>query len=53
VSQVCLLGCEIAGPIAKTRAALSTREWNDAYQAGRNTTIEDALTQAHGAGPPQ
>jgi hypothetical protein len=53
VSQVCLLGCEIAGPIAKARAALSTREWNDAYQAGRNTTIEDALTQAHGAGPPK
>ena len=44
---------EIAEPIAKARAALSTQEWNDAYQTGRNTTIEDALTQAHGAGPPK
>jgi tetratricopeptide (TPR) repeat protein len=43
---------EIAEPIAKARAALSTQEWNDAYQTGRNTTIEDALTQAHGADPP-
>jgi tetratricopeptide (TPR) repeat protein len=44
---------EIAEPIAKARAALSTQEWNDAYQTGRNTTIEDALTQAHGADPPK
>ena len=34
---------EIAEPIAKTRAALTTAEWDDAYQAGFNTTVEDAL----------
>jgi hypothetical protein len=43
---------EIAQPIAKTRAVLSPKEWNDAYQAGRNTTIEDALTEAHAANAP-
>jgi predicted ATPase/class 3 adenylate cyclase len=40
---------DLAEPIAKTRAALTLEEWDDAYQAGRNTTIEDALTEAHAA----
>ncbi len=40
---------EIAGPIAKTRAALSPAEWQAAYQAGRDVTVEDALTKAHAA----
>jgi tetratricopeptide (TPR) repeat protein len=44
---------EIAETIAKTRAALPTQEWNDSYQTGRNTTIEDTLTQAHDADPPK
>lgn len=29
----------------KTRAALSERAWNDAYQSGRNLAIEDALNE--------
>ena len=34
---------EIAEPIANSRAAWSTRDWNDAYQVGRQKTVEDAL----------
>jgi hypothetical protein len=42
---------DIAEPIAKARTALPTQEWNDAHQTGRNTTVEDALNQAHAAEP--
>jgi tetratricopeptide (TPR) repeat protein len=35
---------EIAEPIATTRAALTPEEWQDAYQAGRSTTVDKALT---------
>ena len=38
---------EIAEPIAKTRVALTSHEWEDTYQTGRHTTVEDALTQVH------
>ncbi len=40
---------EMAEPIAKTRAALTSQEWDNDYQTGRNLTVEDALTQAHAA----
>jgi predicted ATPase len=36
---------EIAEPIAKTRTALTAQEWTDTYQAGRNTTVEDAFAE--------
>lgn len=35
---------EIAEPIAATRAALTPEEWQDAYQAGRSTTVEQAIS---------
>jgi predicted ATPase/class 3 adenylate cyclase len=38
---------EIAEPAAKSRTALTAVEWDDAYQTGRNTTVEDALPAAH------
>jgi predicted ATPase/class 3 adenylate cyclase len=34
---------EIDEPIGKTRAALTAEEWNHAYQAGHNTSVEGAL----------
>ncbi|HEV8177313.1 MAG TPA: hypothetical protein VGP44_06445, partial [Gemmatimonadales bacterium] len=40
---------EIAEQVAKTHAALNDQDWEAAYQAGRNTTVEDALRQAHAA----
>jgi predicted ATPase/class 3 adenylate cyclase len=33
----------------KTEAALTASVWNREYEAGRNMTIEDALTKAHAA----
>jgi non-specific serine/threonine protein kinase len=38
---------EVAETIAKTRNSLTSKQWDDAYQAGRNTTIENALSEAH------
>jgi predicted ATPase/class 3 adenylate cyclase len=38
---------ELDEPIGKTRAALTDEEWEVAYQAGRGTTVEDALTEVH------
>jgi hypothetical protein len=38
-----------AEAIAATHAALSDVEWNNLYQSGRNTPLEDALTEAHTA----
>jgi hypothetical protein len=35
---------EIAAPINKTRVALSREEWDAVYSAGRDTSIEDALS---------
>jgi predicted ATPase/class 3 adenylate cyclase len=43
---------QIAEPIAKTRTALLPRDWDDAYQAGRDTTVEDGLREALAADPP-
>ncbi|MET0998825.1 MAG: adenylate/guanylate cyclase domain-containing protein [Marmoricola sp.] len=43
---------EIAGPIAKAREGLSEQTWNQAYQAGRGTTIEAALREAGAVGAP-
>jgi hypothetical protein len=43
---------EIADPIAKTRDGLSEPTWNQAYQAGRASTIEAALREASAAGAP-
>jgi predicted ATPase/class 3 adenylate cyclase len=40
---------EIDEPAAKTHAALTDQDWEAAYQAGRNTTVEDALTEVHAA----
>ncbi len=37
---------DIAGAIAKIRAALGHVEWETAYQIGRDTTVENALTEA-------
>jgi tetratricopeptide (TPR) repeat protein len=37
---------EIAGPIAKTRDGLPEQTWSQAYQAGRESTIEAALREA-------
>lgn len=42
---------EIAEPIAKAHTALTPEEWQDAYRTGRNTTVEDALIQAHAETP--
>ena len=39
----------IAAPITLTRRALGDEDWHAAYQEGRNTTLEEALTQAHTA----
>ncbi|MBA3265855.1 MAG: hypothetical protein H0T14_05695 [Nocardioidaceae bacterium] len=36
---------ELAQPIAKTRSSLSPTEWNAAYQAGRETTVEALLAE--------
>ncbi len=38
---------ELAEPFAKARAGLTTQEWDDAFEAGRNTSVEDALSEAH------
>ncbi len=43
---------EIAESIALAMTRLSTAEWDDAYEAGRNTTVEEALTKARAAGAP-
>jgi predicted ATPase/class 3 adenylate cyclase len=43
---------EMAEPIAKTRTALRPDEWDDAYQAGGSTSVEDALGEALAADPP-
>jgi hypothetical protein len=40
---------EIDEQTAKTHAALPDQEWEAAYQAGRNTTAEHALTEVHAA----
>jgi predicted ATPase/DNA-binding SARP family transcriptional activator len=39
----------LAEPIAKTRDALLVQVWEDAYQRGRDTSVEAALEQANGA----
>jgi tetratricopeptide (TPR) repeat protein len=44
---------DFAEQVAKTHAALTDHEWEDAYQAGRNTTVEDALTSAHASSTPR
>ena len=36
----------LAEPIAKAHTALTDQEWETAYQAGCNTTVENVLTQA-------
>jgi hypothetical protein len=36
---------EIAGPLAKAHAAMPGQEWDTAYQQGRNTPLEDLLSQ--------
>jgi hypothetical protein len=36
----------IGGPIAESRAALSTQEWDDEYQEGQDTALQDALIRA-------
>jgi tetratricopeptide (TPR) repeat protein len=36
----------LADPIAKTHGAMTSEDWDAAYQAGRNTTVEDILTEA-------
>ena len=43
---------EIAGPISKTRVALSDEEWEAAHKQGRDTTVETALLDAHAASTP-
>lgn len=40
---------EIADALAKARRAMSPQEWNDAYDAGRSASIDDALMEAHAA----
>jgi predicted ATPase len=40
---------DLAEPIAKTHAGLTHQDWQAAYQAGRKTSVEDALTEAHAA----
>jgi hypothetical protein len=42
---------QLAELMTKTRTNLTVQEWTEAYQAGRNTTVEDALTEAHAAAP--
>jgi predicted ATPase/class 3 adenylate cyclase len=44
------LQAETADSFTKTHAALTPEEWNAAYQGGRSSTIEDALTQVHSTG---
>jgi predicted ATPase/class 3 adenylate cyclase len=36
----------LAGPLAAARDTLRSEEWEASYQAGRNMTLEDALSQA-------
>ncbi len=43
---------ELAEPFAKARAALTTQAWDDAHEAGRNTSVEDAIAEAHAMGEP-
>jgi tetratricopeptide (TPR) repeat protein len=38
---------EMAGSIAKARAAMSTEDWDRAYQSGQDTTVEEALAEVH------
>ena len=40
---------DIAGSVGKTRSALSTTDWSDAYQRGRAATVEDVLAGAQAA----
>jgi tetratricopeptide (TPR) repeat protein len=40
---------EIREAFAKARAALDADTWENHYQAGHNTTVEDALNEAHAA----
>ena len=40
---------DLVEPIAKTHAALTDQEWQAAYRSGSDTTVEDALTEAHAA----
>ncbi len=41
---------EIAGAIEKSRGALTTEQWDDAYERGRLTAIEVALAEALAVG---
>ncbi len=50
--RVLIQEAEIAEPFAKARAALTTQEWDDAYDAGRNTSVENALAEVHAMGEP-
>jgi predicted ATPase/class 3 adenylate cyclase len=47
--RMSLQQAEIGEPIAKCRAALSAQDWDDAYRAGRNMTVEAAFAQVHAA----
>jgi predicted ATPase len=38
---------EIAEPLTRARTALGLENWQQEYQQGRQTTVEDALSQAH------
>ncbi len=40
---------EMEQPMSVARAALGPDVWNAAYDAGRNLSVEDALTEAHAA----
>ena len=48
-----LQAAEIAGPIGRTREGLSQQTWDLAYQAGRRSTIEDALHEAGAVKAPE
>ena len=38
---------DIDHTLAKTRSQLPEQEWNNLYQSGRNTTVEELLARAH------
>jgi tetratricopeptide (TPR) repeat protein len=40
---------EIAEPLTNARTVLGREAWQQEYQHGRKTTVEDALTEAHAA----
>jgi predicted ATPase/class 3 adenylate cyclase/tetratricopeptide (TPR) repeat protein len=42
----------IAAPIARTRLELSSDEWEQTWQGGRSTSIENALAEAHASRAP-